>query len=386
MVNSPYGGKLVNRVELNRAQKFMEEVKEMKSIVPFIDFFYDSFKIADGSYSPLEGFMNEETLNSVLEDNLLPNGLPWTIPIIMTISDEDRAGLREGDSVVLKSRNEEPYAILAIDQFYELDKKKIAHNVYGTEDIKHPNVEDILTKYHRTAVSGKITVFNELNLPGGEYEYSPSQARSIFESMKWKNVVAYQARNPPHVAHEYLQKVSLELPEIDGLFIHLVIGRLKKGDYKAGAILETYDALIKNYHRREKVIMGSLSITMRYAGPKAALFLAIIRKNYGATHYIIGRDQAGVSNYYDPYAAHRIFDDYDIGIIPLKYTETFYCRKCNGITSDRVCPHGPDSRLNISQTKIREMLTNREEIPTEIMRREVADILSRGNVINTGED
>lgn len=386
MLNSPYGGKLVNRIETNKAQKLIEESKEMRSIVPFIDFFYDSFKIADGSYSPLEGFMDEETLNSVVNEGRLTNGLPWTIPIIMTISDEDKKGLKEGDSVVLKSKNEEAYAILDIEQFYEIDRKKIARNVYGTEDIRHPNVEDLLTRYNKTAVSGKITVFKKLNLPGGKYEYSPSEVRSIFESKKWNNVVAYQARNPPHVAHEYLQKVSLELPGIDGLFIHLVIGRLKKGDYMAGAILETYDTLIRNYHREEKVVMGSLSITMRYAGPKAALFLAIIRRNYGATHYIIGRDQAGVSNFYDPYAAQKIFDEYDVGIVPLKYTETFYCRKCNGITSERVCPHGPDSRLNISQTRIREMLSNHEEIPIEIMRKEVADILSRGNVINMGED
>ena len=386
MLNSPYGGKLVNRIEMNKAQKLTEESKEMSAIVPFIDFFYDTFKIADGSYSPLEGFMDEETLNSVVEEGRLTNGLPWTIPIIMTISDEDKKGLKEGDSVVLKSKNGEAYAILDIEQFYEIDRKKIARNVYGTEDIRHPNVEDLLTRYNKNAVSGKITVFKKLNLPGGKYEYSPSEVRSIFESRKWNNVVAYQARNPPHVAHEYLQKVSLELPGIDGLFIHLVIGRLKKGDYRAGAILETYDTLIRNYHREEKVVMGSLSITMRYAGPKAALFLAIIRRNYGATHYIIGRDQAGVSNFYDPYAAQKIFDEYDVGIVPLKYTETFYCRRCNGITSERVCPHGPDSRLNISQTRIREMLSNHEEIPTEIMRKEVADILSRGNVINMGED
>ena len=386
MLNSPYGGKLVNRIEMNKAQKLTEESKEMRAIVPFIDFFYDTFKIADGSYSPLEGFMDEGTLNSVVEEGRLTNDLPWTIPIIMTISDEDKKGLKEGDSVVLKSKNGEAYAILDIEQFYEIDRKKIARNVYGTEDIRHPNVEDLLTRYNKNAVSGKITVFKKLNLPGGKYEYSPSEVRSIFESRKWNNVVAYQARNPPHVAHEYLQKVSLELPGIDGLFIHLVIGRLKKGDYRAGAILETYDTLIRNYHREEKVVMGSLSITMRYAGPKAALFLAIIRRNYGATHYIIGRDQAGVSNFYDPYAAQKIFDEYDVGIVPLKYTETFYCRRCNGITSERVCPHGPDSRLNISQTRIREMLSNHEEIPTEIMRKEVADILSRGNVINMGED
>ncbi len=385
MLNSPYGGKLVNLMDTDKQEKFLSESLDMESISPFLDFYYDSLKIADGSYSPLEGFMNRETLDSVVDNEILPNGLPWTIPIIMTISDAQREKIRENDSLLLKSPEGIPYGIIDVDEIYKLDKKKIALKIYGTTDIKHPNVNDLMNKYGDYAVSGKIKVFKKMELPGGKYEYSPLEARQIFSSRNWSNVVAYQARNPPHVAHEYLQKVSLEMPGIDGLFIHLVIGRLKRGDYKANVILETYEALIKNYHKSEKVLMGSISITMRYAGPKAALFLAIVRRNFGATHYIVGRDQAGVGNYYDPYAAHKIFDRYDIGIKPLKFTETFYCKECNGITSDRVCPHKPESRMMISQTKIREMLANHEKIPAEIMRKEVADILSSGNVINEGD-
>ncbi len=385
MMNLPYGGKLIDRMRLDKREEFLNEINEIKSISPFIDFYYDSFKIADGSYSPLEGFMDSQTLNSVLDENRLPNGLPWTIPIIMTINDEDRKEIKVGDIVALKSPEGNLYATMKIDEIFKLDKTKIATKVYGTKDPKHPNVEDIFNRYNDYAISGKIDVFQKLNLPGGKYELSPKEVRNIFESKGWSNVVAYQARNPPHVAHEYLQKVSLEMPGIDGLFIHLVIGRLKRGDYKARVILESYDSLVKNYHKMDKVIMGSLSITMRYAGPKAALFLAIIRKNFGATHYIIGRDQAGVGNYYDPYAAHNIFDEYDVGITPIKFTETFFCKKCNGITSDRVCPHGAESRMSISQTRIREMLANHESIPIEIMRKEIAEILSGENVTNIDE-
>ncbi len=384
MVNSPYGGKLKISLDLNNQEKHLDGLKGMVQIEPFIDFYYDSLKIADGSYSPLEGFMGEDEVASVLKRRSLPNGLPWTIPIIFAVDQSQNEKVKEGDQIALLNREQQPYGEMSIESKFKLNKKDIAETVYGTADLKHPNVQDLFEKYGDTAISGKVRIFKEQELPGGGYEKHPSEIREEFSKKGWKNVVAYQARNPPHVAHEYLQKVSLELPGIDGLFIHLVVGRLKKGDYKADVILNSYDSLIKNYHRSEKTLMASLSITMRYAGPRASVFLAIIRRNYGATHYIIGRDQAGVGSYYEPYAAQKIFEELDVGMVPIRFKDTFYCKKCRGITSETVCPHSMADRLIISQTKIRELLKTNQEIPQEILRPEIADILSKGDVLNEG--
>ncbi len=384
MVNSPYGGKLKISLDLNNQEKHLDGLKGMVQIEPFIDFYYDSLKIADGSYSPLEGFMGEDEVASVLKRRSLPNGLPWTIPIIFAVDQSQNEKIKEGDQIALLNREQQPYGEMSIESKFKLNKKDIAETVYGTAELKHPNVQDLFEKYGDTAISGKVRIFKEQELPGGGYEKHPSEIREEFSKKGWKNVVAYQARNPPHVAHEYLQKVSLELPGIDGLFIHLVVGRLKKGDYKADVILNSYDSLIKNYHRSEKTLMASLSITMRYAGPRASVFLAIIRRNYGATHYIIGRDQAGVGSYYEPYAAQKIFEELDVGMVPIRFKDTFYCKKCRGITSETVCPHSMADRLIISQTKIRELLKTNQEIPQEILRPEIADILSKGDVLNEG--
>ena len=384
MVNSPYGGRLKVSLDLNNQEKHLDGLTGMVQIEPFIDFYYDSLKIADGSYSPLEGFMGEDEVASVLKRRSLSNGLPWTIPIIFAVDQSQNEKIKEGDQIALLNRKQQPYGEMSIESKFKLNKKDIAETVYDTADLKHPNVQDLFEKYGDTAISGKVRIFKEQELPGGGYEKHPSEIREEFSKKGWKNVVAYQARNPPHVAHEYLQKVSLELPGIDGLFIHLVVGRLKKGDYKADVILNSYDSLIKNYHRSEKTMMASLSITMRYAGPRASVFLAIIRRNYGATHYIIGRDQAGVGSYYEPYAAQKIFEELDVGMVPIRFKDTFYCKKCRGITSETVCPHSMEDRLIISQTKIRELLKTNQEIPQEILRPEIADILSKGDVLNEG--
>jgi sulfate adenylyltransferase len=196
-------------------------------------------------------------------------------------------------------------------------------------------------------------------------------------------VAAYQCRNPPHTAHEYLQRVTLEREDVDGLFIHPVVGRLKKGDYRPDVILRAYEALVRAYCATDRVVLSPLTITMRYAGPKAALFLAIVRKNYGCSRYIVGRDQAGVGKYYDPYACHRIFDEFDVGILPLRYEEAFYCRSCGATATAKTCSHPTSVRLDTSQTRIRQALANGEEIPPELLRPEVAAILREPNVLLT---
>jgi len=363
-VGEPYGGKLVElSLPQNKAEEKAREAHEMPKLKPFDDFLYDTEKIGIGAYSPLEGFMNEETFSSVISEGRLPNGLPWTIPIILAPGNErakPALEVREGDDLALLDWQESPFAILHVGQKFSFSKELLASSVYGTRDAKHPNVSDILEKYGSTALGGKISLIRRLRLPGGRAEPTPRETRRLFRDRGWRNVVAYQCRNPPHTAHEYLQRCALENADIDGLFIHPVVGRLKRGDYRPEIILEAYEAAVERYYPKKRVLLSPLYISMRYAGPKAALFLAIVRKNYGATHYIVGRDQAGVGNYYEPSACHRIFDD-----------------------NDNTCPHPSESRLSVSQTKLRGLLSEGKELPSEIIRPEVAKILSRPDVVLT---
>ncbi len=382
----PYGGRLVSRVlPQHKVEDKMREAREIPSLSPFIDFAYDAEKIAIGAYSPLEGFMDEESFMAVTFQNRLPNGLPWTMPIILAPSDEnDVKTIREmveGDDVALRTPDGETFAVLHLTQKFAYDKDAFASQVYGTSDMSHPNVADLYKNYGAVALAGKIDLIKRLDSGLVMPELTPTEAREYFKKRGWRNVVAYQCRNPPHTAHEYLQRCALENADIDGLFIHPVVGRLKRGDYKPEVIMKAYDVAVQKYYRRERVLLSPFLITMRYAGPKAALFLAIVRKNYGATHYIVGRDQAGVRNYYGPYDCHRIFDEFDVGIIPLRYTETFYCKACGWMATEKTCPHPESEHLSTSQTKIRDLLGQRKNLPAEILRPEVAEILSGPDVI-----
>lgn len=380
MVSEPYGGRLVNRVLPDEKLEYrLGEAKELTGIQPFIDFIYDAEKLAIGAYSPLEGFADSQTFESVVRDSRLPSGLPWTIPIILAIPEEKAP--REGDEVALLDWDNSPFATMKVEEKFHYSKEGFARGAYGTTDTAHPNVYDIYQNYGGIALAGKVDLIRRLVLPTVKFELSPLETRDLFNKKSWKNVVGYQCRNPPHTAHEYLQRVSLENAEIDGLFIQPVIGRLKKGDYKPSVIMEAYRGVMDAYYPKERAVLSSLSITMRYAGPKAALFYAIVRKNYGATHYIVGRDQAGVGKFYDPYACHKIFDQFDIGITPLKYMETFYCRSCGSMATEKTCPHSQEHRLSISQTKMRELLREGKDLPTEILRPEVINVLRKGNVI-----
>ena len=378
----PYGAKLVDRVvSPSEADSRLKEAAGLSKIAPFIDFVYDAEKIAVGAYSPLEGFMDSETFDSVVTSSKLPSGLPWTIPIVMAAPKQSVKGVREGETVALVDWSGSVFATLEVSEIYELPKERFAKGAYGTTDPAHPNVDDIFHNYGDMAVAGKVKLLRKLDLPTVSTEMTPKEMRELFRSKGWKNVVAYQCRNPPHTAHEYIQKVSLESADIDGLLVQPVIGRLKRGDYKPNVIMEAYREVVKGYYPHDKVVLSSLSITMRYAGPKAALFLSIVRKNYGATHYIVGRDQAGVGKYYDPYACHRIFDQFEVGIIPLRYLETFYCRKCRAMATSKTCPHPEEDHIAISQTRMRQLLQEGKELPMEILRPEVIAVLKRGDVI-----
>jgi sulfate adenylyltransferase len=386
MIPEPHGGRLVNRVLDDRSRlKVLAEIAHLPRLRPSIDVTYDVEKIAIGAYSPLEGFMGSEDLDSVLDRSRLANDLPFSLPVLFTTPGEDRAALediREGDDVVLVDDRDQPFATLKVQERFRIDRRRIAERSFGTTDVKHPNVADLMAGGDQ-AIAGPINLIHRLDLPAGALELSPAETREEFRRRGWKNVAAYQCRNPPHTAHEYLQRLTLEREDIDGLFVHPVVGRLKQGDYRPEVILSAYRELLSAYYPHDRAFLSSMSITMRYAGPKAALFFAIVRKNYGCSHYIVGRDQAGVGNFYDPYACHRIFDEFDIGVIPLRYEETYFCRRCGWMATPKTCRHPETDRVATSQTLIRASLARREPLPMEIIRPEVAKVLQgSANVLN----
>jgi len=381
----PYGGRLVDRqVSDPERDRRDAELRHLPTVTPPIDQLYDMEKIGIGAYSPLEGFMDSATVASVLSSGRLPSGLPWSIPIHFPVpEDPSLKDLGPGDAVGLMDSQGRLVGLLHIEEKFRLDRAAFARGAYGTDDPKHPNVADLLNA-GEIAWAGKVDLLRRLLPPWDRAELTPAESRAEFARRGWKQVAAYQCRNPPHTAHEYIQRLTLEREDIDGLFIHPVVGRLKKGDYRPEVILEAYDALVKNYYPLDRVALSPLTITMRYGGPKAALFLAIVRRNYGCGAYIVGRDQAGVGKYYDPYACHRIFDEFDIGVLPLRYDESFFCHRCGWMASRKTCSHPASDHGATSQTRIREALASGTPLPADILRPEVAAILGRpgGEVTN----
>lgn len=388
MIPEPHGGRLVNReVSVAERAKREAEAKDLPKIAPFVDQVYDAEKIGLGAYSPLEGFQDRAALESVLSKNHLPGGLPWTMPILLMPTGAANLAVveavRPGDEVGLVDGQGRLFAMLRLSEKFPVDRGQLAESVYATRDPNHPNVADLLAS-GETALAGRVDLLRRLDHPTGPFEQSPAEVRAEFARRGWKNVAAYQTRNVPHTAHEYLQRCTLDRDDVDGLFVHPVLGRLKKGDYRPEVILEAYRVLVANYYPADRVLLASLSITMRYGGPKAAHFLATVRKNYGCGLYIVGRDQAGIGKYYDPYAAQRIFDELPLGIRALKYAETFFCRDCGWMATPKTCAHPPERRVDTSQTRIRSALAKGEKLPLEILRPEVAAILSRGDALLTG--
>jgi sulfate adenylyltransferase len=382
-----HGGRLIDRQvsDAERARR-ESELKDLPKLRPFVDDVYDAEKIGTGAYSPLTGFMGKDELASVLQHSRMPGGAIWPMPILLTPSGKENEAviqsLEPGDHAALLDDQGRFFALLKLSEKFTFDKSALAQSTFGTTDPAHPNVADLQTT-GTTALAGAIDLIRPLELPTGEDELTPRQTRAEFERRGWKHVSAYQCRNPPHTAHEYIQRLTLEREDVDGLFIHPVVGRLKKGDYRPDVILEAYRALVQHYYSDTRVLLAAFSIAMRYAGPKAALFLAIVRQNFGCDSYIVGRDQAGVGKYYDPYACHRIFDEFPLDTKPLRYEETFFCRTCGWMASAKTCSHPVTDRLDTSQTRIRAALAQGQAPPKEILRPEVFAILARPNVVLT---
>ncbi|MCI4322215.1 MAG: hypothetical protein L3K05_07930, partial [Thermoplasmata archaeon] len=312
------------------------------------------------------------------------NSLPWPIPIVLTppgrAAEAVVADLRPGDEVALLDTAGRFFALLHFRESFPLDRTAIARGVYGTTDPRHPNVAALATT-GSTAVAGRVDLVRSPDVPFPDLEYTPAQSRETFAKNGWRNVAGFQTRNVPHAGHEQLHRLALERDDVDALFVHPVVGPLKPGDYRPQVVVDAYRALLAEYYPPARVALGTLAISMRYAGPRAALFFAIVRRNYGCSHYIVGRDQAGVGSFYKPYACHEIFDEYSVGVTPLRFREMSYCTRCGQMASEKSCGHRPEVRAVTSQTRVRSALAEGRPLPLEILRPEVVAILRQSDPI-----
>jgi len=372
----PHGGKLVNRILTGKErERALAEAEKLPKIKVNDKLVKDVENIANGIFSPLEGFLGQEDYLNVLNQKRLANGLPWAIPILLDVDRDSVNSLREGDDAVIVNGEDGISAIMHVEEIFGFDKKEMARQVFGTLDEGHPGVKKVYGM-NEFLIGGKIDLVSRSKSPYHRYCLTPMETRILFREKGWRTIVGFQTRNVPHLGHEYVQKTALTF--VDGVFINPVIGRKKNGDFKDEVILETYEALIQNYYLKERAVLAILQTEMRYAGPREAIFHAIVRKNFGCTHFIVGRDHAGVGSYYPPYAAQEIFEEFpDLGIVPLFFTSFFYCKRCGGVANEKTCPHDRQHRIEFSGTKMREMLSNGEKPPYELIRPEVADIIMR---------
>lgn len=374
----PHGGKLVNCfVNPDEKMTKMEQAKKLKSIELDEYLSFDLDCIAKGIFSPLEGFMSEEETLSSLETMHIRKFLPWTIPILLDISLQKAEKIDIGETVALYNSENQLAGTIVVKEKFKLDKKYLAEKVYGTNDEQHPGVKRT-NGLADMFIAGPVEVFEKKVIEFEEYNLPPKQTRNIFEQSGWKRIVAFQTRNPIHRAHEYLTKCALEI--CDGLLIHPLMGTTKSDDIPGNVRMECYKTLIDNYYPESHVLLSIMPVNMRYAGPKEAIMHAIVRKNYGCTHFIVGRDHAGVGNYYGTYDAQKIFDNFnpdELKIIPLFFDHTFYCRRCGSMASIKTCPHDKSQHIMLSGTKVREMLKKGEALPEEFTRSEVSSILMK---------
>jgi sulfate adenylyltransferase len=369
----PHGGRLVDRLvpEEDRA-RYREEASELLDVPVSLEARKDYESISYGLFSPLEGPLTANDYSSVLFNGRLEDGVPWTFPIVLDISEKVAAKISEGDDVVL-SYTGERFAILHIEDKYPLDKRIHAEKIFNTVEAEHPGVARTM-EMGDMLLGGSIDLFEDTPGKFPRYRLKPKETRFLFKEMGWRSIAGFQTRNAPHNGHEYVQKTALAF--VDGLFINPLIGRKKKGDFTDEVIIDSYEALIKNYYLRNSAVMVTLEMEMRYAGPREAIFHAIVRKNYGCTHFVIGRDHAGVGNYYGPFESQEKFLEYpDLGIAPIFFRSFFYCKKCGGVENDKVCPHGAEDHINFSGTKMRGLLMNGERPSSEMMRPEVVDAI-----------
>jgi sulfate adenylyltransferase len=374
---APHGGKLVDRILTGDASaRAKQEAAGLKSVQLSPREAGDLEMIAMGAFSPLEGFMGEADFQRCCKEMRLANGTVWPIPVVLSPADDVTAGINKGDRIALKQGNE-LLAVMTVTEKYKHDKATEIPNVYKTEEDAHPGVK-IVRQQGNFCLGGPIDVITSNPNPEfPEYRLPPAKTREAFTQRGWSTVSAFQTRNPIHRAHEYLTKCALEIT--DGLLIHPLVGETKSDDIPAETRMACYRVLIDKYYNPKTTMLSVMPLAMRYAGPREALLHSLIRKNYGVTHFIVGRDHAGVGNYYGTYDAQKIFDQFDIprdiGITPLKFEHSSWCKVCEGMVSAKTCPHGPETKVHLSGTKVREMLRAGQRPPMEFSRPEVADEL-----------
>ncbi|MHB8483717.1 MAG: sulfate adenylyltransferase [Nitrospiria bacterium] len=373
----PHGGKLINRIlnEQERKEALAKAMTLKKKHLTTREI-SDLEMIAIGAFSPLEGFMGKADYEGVIRQMRLSNGLPWTIPVTLSATDDEAASFKNEKELALLSENGEVLAILHLKEIFPQEKETEAVKVYRTDSREHPGVTQVF-QMGNMLLGGKVSLINRPRHENFQaYRLDPKDTRAAFQQKGWKKIVGFQTRNPIHRAHEYIQKCALEI--VDGLLVHPLVGATKGDDIPAEVRMRCYEALLNDYYPKDRTLLSVFPANMRYAGPKEAIFHAIVRKNYGCTHFIVGRDHAGVGNYYGTFDAHYIFDEFkpgELGITPLFFDNTFYCKKCQSMGSIKTCPHDKADQVSLSGTKVREMLKEGILPPVEFSRPEVAKIL-----------
>jgi sulfate adenylyltransferase len=373
----PHGGVLVNRIAPEADRAALEaRAAGLPSLALDERQISDLEMIAIGAFSPLEGFMNKADYTRVVEEMRLASGLPWTIPVTLAVSRETAETLPAGGEIALTDGAGRLLAVMRVDETFDYDKTREAELVYRTTDEAHPGVAAVYAQPD-VLVGGPVTLVNRPSDPDfAEYRLDPAAVRAAFAERGWRTIVAFQTRNPIHRAHEYLQKCAMET--VDGLLLHPLVGATKSDDVSADVRMRCYETILENYYPADRVLLAVNPANMRYAGPREAIFHALIRKNYGCTHFIVGRDHAGVGSYYGTFDAHLIFREFapeELGITPMFFDHAFFCKTCGGMASVKTCPHGKENHVFLSGTKVREMLVNGEMPPPEFSRPEVAQIL-----------
>jgi len=361
----PHGGKLVDGTgERPDGVESLEQIPLTSRELSDLDM------LASGALSPLEGFMGPNDYERVVEEMRLENGLPWSLPVCLAVDTPPK-----GEEVALTDESGRALAVLEVDDAYEYDREREAERCFRTTDDAHPGVARLYAQ-KPLYLAGRVRVFERLEPAFPELALDPADTRSTFAERGWKRVVGFQTRNPIHRAHEYLTKVALET--VDGLLIHPLVGETKSDDVPAATRVECYRVLVDSYYPQERVVVSAFPAAMRYAGPREAIWHAICRKNYGCSHFIVGRDHAGVGDYYGTYDAQLIFGDFEpheLGIEPLFFEHAFWCKVCGSMATPKTCPHGGDDHVFLSGTKVRELLQNGELPPVEFSRPEVAEVL-----------